>query len=239
MDCRALLITGGDYPIPECQLSLHQPTIKEIAMIGETDFFMGIQILAVNKMMFESGSFDFSNTNNFQIFMTIINQKETADKKEAVLQVLTLLLPNNKVSFTPRSMLVTGSEKIITIDDNNFDALQNAIIEIFALKNSANTQQYNPSDEAAKKIAEKLMKGRAKVAAEKSGNDGSIFVQYISILGIGLHIPLTELSNYTVFMVYDQMSRMGLQIESDIDIRARLAGANPQSQPENWMKNMY
>lgn len=38
MDTRLALMTGCDYPIPECQLTLHQPTIKEIGLIGENDF---------------------------------------------------------------------------------------------------------------------------------------------------------------------------------------------------------
>ena len=34
-DYRLALMTGMDIPIPECQIALHQPTIKEISMIGE------------------------------------------------------------------------------------------------------------------------------------------------------------------------------------------------------------
>ena len=36
------LLTGIDLPIPEIQITIHQPTIKEISLIGEHDFFMGI-----------------------------------------------------------------------------------------------------------------------------------------------------------------------------------------------------
>ena len=38
MDIRLSLMCGTDIPVPECQLSIHQPKIKEIALIGETDF---------------------------------------------------------------------------------------------------------------------------------------------------------------------------------------------------------
>ena len=94
---------------------------------------------------------------------------------------------------------------MIMIDDRNFDALQNAIIDIFCIKSGANSNTFNPENEAAKKIAEKIMKGRKKVAAQKGEDQGSIFVQYISVLSIGLHIPITELIDYTVFMLYDSM----------------------------------
>ena len=41
-DHRLALMTGVDIPIPELQVTIHQPTIKEISMIGEQDFFIGI-----------------------------------------------------------------------------------------------------------------------------------------------------------------------------------------------------
>ena len=239
MDCRLLLITGGDYPVPECQLVIHQPTIAEIAMIGEEDFFVGVQMLTLNKMMFDVGNSVLSDASDFQIFMTIINQKETADKKNAVQQVLTLLLPKEKVSFTPQSMIISGDNGVKIIDENNFHFLQEVIKVIFCLGNSINQESYDPANEEAKKIAEKIMRGRKKVAEEKNDGTGSIFVQYLSVLAIGLHIPIVELNKYTVFMVYDQMQRMGLQIEYDLDVKVRLAGGTPQSQPDNWMKNMY
>jgi hypothetical protein len=45
-----------------------------------------------------------------------------ADKKTAVLDTLTLLLPQNKVMFTPRSMLLNLSEGNVTIDEGNFES---------------------------------------------------------------------------------------------------------------------
>jgi hypothetical protein len=41
-DYKLALMTGVDIPVPELQTIIHQPSIKEISMIGETDFFMGI-----------------------------------------------------------------------------------------------------------------------------------------------------------------------------------------------------
>jgi hypothetical protein len=42
---------GTDIPIPECQLIVHQPRLREIALIGDSDFFTGVQTLSVNKNM--------------------------------------------------------------------------------------------------------------------------------------------------------------------------------------------
>jgi hypothetical protein len=35
-------MAGIDIPIQELQTTIHQPTIKEIAMIGEEEYFLGI-----------------------------------------------------------------------------------------------------------------------------------------------------------------------------------------------------
>jgi hypothetical protein len=36
------LMTGIDIPVPECQIVVHQPKIKEISYVGEKDFYKGI-----------------------------------------------------------------------------------------------------------------------------------------------------------------------------------------------------
>jgi hypothetical protein len=74
-----------------------------------------------------------AQTNNFQIFMTMINQPEMTDKKEAVLSTLTLLLPQVSVIFTPRSMMLGIGDMNIMVDEENFEALQTILREIFCL----------------------------------------------------------------------------------------------------------
>jgi hypothetical protein len=84
MDTRLALMCGTDYPVPECAIVIHQPRIAEIAFVGEDDFFSGIQCLCLNKSMFVKDESLLATTNNFQIFMTIMSEKEAADKKFAV-----------------------------------------------------------------------------------------------------------------------------------------------------------
>ena len=92
MDTRLALMTGIDIPIEQCQLIMHQPTIKEISFLGETDFFVGVQTLCLYKSMFmDEGKSALESITNFQIFMTIVSNKETQDKKECVKKVLTLI----------------------------------------------------------------------------------------------------------------------------------------------------
>ena len=241
MDTRLSLMCGTDYPVPECQLIVHQPRIKEIALIGESDFFSGIQCLCLNKSMFVKDESHLENINNFQIFMTIMSEKETVDKKIAVQQVCTLLFPKYKVMFTPRSMLITGEGQTIQIDENNFEFLQAALSEITCMKIGPMDQQtFNPANDKAREIAEKLMRGRARVAAEKGQSNVSIFTQYLSILTIGINsMSLADLMNLTMYQLYDLIERYMLYVNWDMDVRCRLAGGKPDSQPDNWMKTIH
>lgn len=241
MDTRLSLMCGTDYPVPECQLVIHQPRIKEIALIGEADFFSGIQCLCLNKSMFVKDESLLANTNNFQIFMTIMQEKEAADKKFSVQQVCTLLFPKHRVMFTPRSVLLSGEGNSVMIDETNFEFLQQALTNICCLKTGPMDQQsFNPANDKAREIAEKLMRGRQRVAAQKGENNISIFSQYLSILTVGLgSMSLQDAMDLTMFQLYDLVERYMLYINWDMDVRCRLAGGKPENQPDNWMKNIH
>ena len=241
MDRRLALMCGTEVPVPECQLTIHQPRIKEIALIGESEFFSGIQCLCLNKSMFVKDESLLANTNNFQIFMTIMSEKEAIDKKLAVQSVCTLLFPKHKVMFTPRSVLLSGEGNSIMIDESNFEFLQSAITDICCLKTGPMDQQaFNPANSKAREIAEKLMRGRQRVAAQKGETNISIFSQYLSTLTVGLNsMSLEDCMNLTMYQLYDLIERYSLYINWDIDIRGRLAGAKSDKKVDNWMKNIH
>ena len=241
-DYTMALMTGVDIAVPELQLTLHQPSIKEISMIGEQEFFIGIQVLTVKKNLYIQDEAVLAQTSNFQIFMTMINEKQMADKKSAVLQVLSLIIPKFKVVFTPRSMILNSPEVNITIDEDNFEFLQNVLIAQFCLSGSGQ-ENFNPKSKKAQEIAQKLMKARQKVAAQKAvenGSDKSMFNQYLSILTIGLNsMSLFDLMELTMYQLYDLIERYVLYINWDIDIRSRMAGAKNDKPVENWMKQIH
>ena len=241
MDTRLALITGIDIPIPECQLILHQPSIKEISFIGEKDFFTGIQCLCLYKSMFVEDKNVLSDINNFQIFMMIMQEKEAKGKKQAVQTVLQLLFPTMSVIFTPNSLLFRPEEgDMIIIDINNFEILQQVLRKVFCMNEGPMDQQaFNPGGDKAKAIAEKIMKGRERIAAEKNSSNSSIFSQYLSILAIGLHRTIPELTELTMFQLYDLIERYQLWVSWDLDVRIRIGGGKPDEKPDNWMKNLH
>lgn len=241
MDTRLALMTGSDIPIPELEMTLRQPTLKEISYIGETDFFTGIQCLCLYKSMFVEDKEGLANITNFQIFMTVMMERETIDKRLATMQVLQLIFPDYNVLFTPQSLIFQKEDQTVMVDENNFEALQLVLRSVFCAKNGPMDQQaFNPANEKAREIAAKLMRGRQRVAAQNGGENASVFSKYLSILTVGLSsMSLSDLINLTMFQLYDLVERYMLYMNWDIDVRTRLAGGKPDSQPDNWMKNIH
>ena len=241
-DARLAMMCGSDIPIPSCQLIVHQPKLEEIALIGEKIFFSGAQTLCLHKTMFIEDKNLLLTTTNFQIFMMIMSEKQAQEKKEAVRQVFTLLFPDYKIYFSPKSLIFQYKEEQeqILIDEENFDLFQDTLRDIFCMQEGPMDQQaFNPINSKAKQIADKIMTGRRRVAELKGSSNTSVFTQYISMLSIGLHIPIQEFKQYTMFQLYDAVERFMLWVNWDIDLRSRLAGAKPDERPDNWMKNIH
>ena len=241
MDIRLALMAGTDIPIPELEMAIHQPTIKEISYMGEYEFFAGVQCLCLYKNMFIQDKEDLEDISNFQIFMTVMLDKSTVDKRIATTQVLQLLCPSYNILFTPMSLILQSEDRVITIDDSNFDILQDVLRSVFCAKEGPMDQQaFNPANEKAKEIADKLMRGRQRVAAQRGSSNTSVFTKYISILTIALSsMSVQDLIQLTMFQLYDLIERYTLYLNWDLDVRTRLAGGKPDSQPDNWMKEIH
>jgi hypothetical protein len=65
--------------------------------------------------------------------MTMMNEKELVNRKETVLQVLALIIPQAKVMVTPNSLFLSFGGAQVMIDDGNFEAFQKLLREIFCL----------------------------------------------------------------------------------------------------------
>lgn len=237
MDYTLSLMSGIDIPIPECNLILHQPTIKEIAYLGETFFFTGAQCLCINKSMYQ-GLIE-GDVNNFDLLMLLLQDKNTVDKKNAVQQVLQLLFPDYKIFITPRSIAFNRANETFTIDEGNFESLQNILKNVFCL-GSAGQESYNPSGKKAREIADKLMRARQKVAQQKGSSNSSVLAQYVSVLTVGLSsMSLQNLLNLTMYQLYDLIERYTLYTNWDLDIKSKLAGGKSETKVENWMKALH
>lgn len=241
MNLALSLMTGQDIPIPECSLTLHQPSIREIGFVGEKTFFTGAQCLCINKSMYEDQFKELEEFSNFSILMAVLNNPASAAQKQCTLQVLQLLFPEYKILLTPRAIMFNLNSENLMLDESNFDSFQQVCKQVFCLQKT-DQDTFNPANAAAKKIADKIMRGRQRVAALKAAEqkDNSAIAQYLSVLTVGLHsMSLTDLINLTLYQFYDLIERYSLYMAWDIDIRARMAGGSSEKEIENWMKAIH
>ena len=239
-----LLLSGNDIPFPSAQVSIHQPTLKEIAYIGENNFFIGCGFLDFSKnLLKETDKIRLENYNDFDILMSIVinKEKDTKQSVEAAFLVLDLIFPLYKVSVRDNNIILKQDNKEFTINRNNFNDFKNIISAMFRLKFGDNgSDQYNPSGDMAKRIADKFKKRHEqlnKLAQEKNKEDRQIAIlsRYASILAVGLQKDLNELMQYTVYQLYDEFQRFQLKMQWDAYIQARMAGAKDLDEVDNWM----
>ena len=241
-----LLLSGNDIPFPEAQLSIHQPTLKEIAYIGEEKFFLGCELLNfTKKSLMSKDRVNLENQTDFDIIIATITENTLESKKSQmnVLLVFTLLFPNysfeiDKINY--QIILINGDE-IKVINKKNYPYLQEIIACIFCLQKNKE-EAYNPSGLLSQKIADKLKEGqkkRAEMGKADAPQKISILSRYVSILAVGEQKDINILMNYTVFQLFDEWERYNLKLKYDMYIKARLAGAKDLKEEENWMKDLY
>lgn len=242
-DIRLALMTGVDIPIPELQLIAHPPIIEEIARMGERDFFSAMQYLCLDKEMLVQDKTILMSLTNFQVLMKVLEQSEDKSKKMSIQTLLLLMFPSYKTVMLPNSILLSAENMpVVAIDDNNFSIFQEYIRKILCVNNvfQGGNIVYNPANDAAKAIADKLMAGRRKVAQLKSnGGTDSVLTRYLSILTVSKVATLKECSQYNLFQLFDIMERYSAFVEWDVDLRVRLAGGKPDKTVENWMREMH
>lgn len=238
-------MAGGDVAIPELQVVIHPPTIREISLMGDKDFFMAMQYLCLDKEALIQDETLLATLSNFQVIMKVLEQSQDKQKKKVAIQTLFILLfPDYKPMMLPSSIILSKKDADpVVIDDNNFSILQEYIKTILCAQSMFQRDNvvYNPANDAAKKIAEKIMKGRRKVAELKSGGGNeSVLTRYVSVLTVGIgSMSLNNCLDLTLFQLFDLMERYTSLVEWDTDLRVRLAGGKPDKTVESWMRDIH
>ena len=238
-----LLFSGNDIPFPEAQLIIHNPTIKEISFIGEEAFFNGCGILNFSKdNLSDEDRFNLRDLSEIEILMMMMNNNHPDMQKNRVnmFMVLTLLFPEYQIKLTREAIVLNKDEQDFFINADNFINFKEILVSMFCLKGRGDdATDYNPGGKYAKDIAEKLAKRRQILAEQQGQQKIAILIRYASILAIGLKLDLNSVLQYTVFQLYDQFDRYELFEQSDLYLRAQLAGASGMKEPEHWKKDVH
>lgn len=242
------LISGIDVPIPEIGVNIHQPTIREIAYIGEKSFYEAAQTMIIQKEGFINGlenitqedKIALSQMSNFEIFLKLVEANPLSSTK--VQMLLSLLFPDFNSSIEERFIFLVNpkEQKNILINDSNFEILQEAITTILCLQSGNTKEEFNPQGDRAREIAEKIKRGRERAARLKGEKrqQSSFLSKYISGLGIGTNtLNIHNVLDLTLYQLLNQLERYGLYTQYNISIQAKMAGAK-DVEDVDWLKDI-
>lgn len=238
-----LFLSGNDIPFIEAQITIHQPRIREIAYIGEENFFTGCELINFSKnILSEQDKINLKDKTNFDILIAILKERNAVMQKNrnCLEMTLALFFPEYMIYITEKGILLEKDEEKHLIDNNNFEIFKNIINQIVRYKKD-NSNSYNPQGNLASKIAEKLNKRHQKLAELKKEEHKkiNILVRYVSILAVGEKKDMNELFNYSIYQLYDEFERYQLKMSNDAYIKAKLAGAKDLKEVEDWMKDIH
>lgn len=232
-----LLFSGNDIPFVNSGITIHHPTLKEIAYIGEENFFTGYQMLIISKnILSKEDKVNLEKLTNFDILIAILEERNAVMQKNrnCIQLVLTLLFPEYCIVFNKTAIILKKENEETSLNSENFEEFQNILKQMFSFGDSNGLpQDFNPDGAMAARIAEKLRK-RHQVLAEKNPKDNiDIIGRYVSIIATGLSIDIGSIMNYTIYQLFDQIKRLELKYSYDVYLKAKLAGAQDMKEPED------
>lgn len=226
------LVAGTPIPIPELGVEFHQPTLKQIAQMGESNFYQSLAVFMTKKEdylaelekrfenspeLLEEVKGRLAFMNNFQLVLSILDaNKESIGILRSFLFVV---FPNLSKCFIDEIAMILsfkvgvkedGSPEIkqVIINEGEFNAIAEVVQDLFASE-ELNKSAFNPANDKAASIAAKIEARRAKVAAE-NGLDKkktSMIATSISILSTIGFTPLDTILNYTLPQLGFQLDR--------------------------------
>ena len=229
-----LLISGNDIPFPEARLTVHQPTLKEIAFINQASFWMGCQLLKFDKNIFQKKEKQkLEPFSNLALLLTMIQDNHIDAKKAKVnlTMILAIIFPKHTIRFENLMIILTDVEtqEEFIINDQNFSTLQTIV------------KQYDPSGKLAEKIANQIKAGQKKRAqlGPVDQKNLSLFNRYVSILATAKGKSIKEIMGYTVYQLMDEYNRFMLWYSSDQWFKLKIAGATGMDEQPDWFKNIH
>lgn len=239
-----LLLSGNNIPFLEARINIHQPTIKEIALIGEENFYTGCEMLTFSKdVLNEKDRINLTHKTDFEVLMSIMMDKHTAMQKNRVAMtlVLALLFPEYSVRLTPTEIALLKEGEVHSINSANFEKFKEILTTMFCLNGHSSDENptYNPAGRLARQISEKLKERRRILAEQKGDQKIAVLSRYVSILAVGLPQDMNTLMQYTVYQLFDEFNRFELKQDFDYYIQAKMAGARDLKEVDNWKKDIH
>ncbi len=232
------MITGIDIPIPSLGITIKQPRMKEIALMGESNYFVALSISQVSRERLKIPNPEISNWMIFQ--QTLKQQLPGVVYPSLFMTNFFQLFLNEKVMIAPTAIVIEKSEgQFISIEGDSFDLFQEVIGKVGGaelINKQDKKDEFRPANARAAEIAEKMKKAKQKreAAMPKSKSDGFL-ERYIRSVVIATSNTLEDVNNMTIHQL-NHLFQTYINYENyNLEVKSRLAGAKDDNKLIHWI----
>lgn len=248
----ARYLSGMPILIPDCNIAVTQPTIRDICAIGEESFLLSLELFTgIEKVVgsIKEGNSQLERYDDFQVLLVMLHQDKSL--MESLQGLFSIIFPdylcqldNGCINFRKEK----GGKIVGQVNPRNFDGFKDTLRELFMPSGLDDDEEedFNPVNDAAAAIAEKLKEARRKRAEMKKKEEGdrkqSLFATYASTLSVGLGVDVNVFFGYTPFQLYDAFTRYTKKMSYDLYQKVAttpLMDASKMDEPDNWIGSIY
>lgn len=242
----AKILAGIPIQVSGANIAVTQPKIKDICAFGEDTFLSQVALFCdldnfTSKI--REGNSQLEPLSDFQIFMIVLNEDEVFSKE--ISDFFELIFPAYKIVFDNGCIQFKLEEDgpfVGQINPMNFGIFCEILKELFVPFNSDEVD-FNPVNDKAREIAEKIKKGRQKRKQQKKDSEKfSMYGTYVSCLSIALPLDINILLNYTPFQLHDSFVRYNTKVAFDFYRRIAtmpMMDVSSVEEPKNWLDDIY
>lgn len=219
------LLAGSPLPVPELSVEIHQPTLREVALLGEKELYQVYSLLTLtsekymkmveakaegDKEMIEAVKNKLMFMDDFQLVLETALQDGALNSN--LIGFLYIIFPKAKKITVEKNFLIiswlNSDKKELLMTNKEFQHFVPVIDRMFNTGNS-NKEAFNPINDKAAEIAAKIEARRKRLAKEKGEDkeEKSALATGISVLATVDGMSLDTILNYTIPQLYYQLER--------------------------------
>ena len=222
-DLELLLLSGLPISIDIC--NLYPIKLKDIVKLGYSKYNYYISLLLIDKSNLQNEEDDLSKVSNFDIiFHSCLNYEQFRINYCEMLE----LFFKKPIKLGKYFFYFDDNNNNIICKDN-FDNIISLLKEINCMINKEDIE-FNPANEKAKEIAERIKKAREKInkIKSKSGENLSLGDLISAFAFYNKNTDLNSIFEMTIYQFNNQFQRMQLVNNYEISIQSLLHGADPK-----------
>lgn len=262
------ILAGTPIPVRSMGTIISQPKIREIAAIGEDKYFTVLSLFQkANREEFKSEilkseeerikkenpdlemteddkreiefELDIAYPSDFSVFIYLL--KTFPDLKSSFESFLYIIFPNlRKIAWVPTLNLTFAGEGSIDFTEDMFAEVKDIVLSSLNYRTAEEQRaEFNPANNMASEIAEKIKRAKEKRNTEVSSNSTeSPLADMSSILASSSNLSIQEVMDMTYPQLVIQYERSSLLLGFVNQIRASAFGGLDPDDIIDWTKTL-